>query len=83
MDSTIKRKNADEKALSIRKKIYGEEHPDVADSYHSLGVDYRGLGQHNQAKECNEKALSIRKKIYGEEHPYVAGSYHSLGVDYR
>ena len=59
-------KECDEKALSSRKKIYGEEHPDVADSYHNLGVDYSGFGQHNQAKECHEKApLSIRKKIVG------------------
>jgi len=47
-----------------------------------LGVDYIGLGQHNQGKECDEKALSISKKIYGEEHPDVADSYHNLGVEY-
>ena len=48
-----------------------------------MSVDYNGLGQHDQAKECNEKALSISKNIYDEEHPDVAKSYHNLGVDYN
>jgi len=74
-------KEYDEKALSIRKKIYGEEHPDVAEGYHSLATDCRTLGQHNQANEYDEKALSIRKKIYGKEHPDVAEGYHSRFVD--
>ncbi|KAJ7327825.1 hypothetical protein OS493_026104, partial [Desmophyllum pertusum] len=52
-----------EKALDILKKIYGEEHDDVAKSYNNLGNDHFGLGQYDQAKECYEKALSIRKKI--------------------
>jgi len=72
-----------EKALSIRKKIYGEEHPDVAESYYSLAADCRGFWLHNQAREYDEKALSIRKKIYGEEHPDVAESYYSLAADCR
>ena len=54
-------KECDEMALLIRKKIYGEEHPEVAESYYNLAFDYRELGQHNNAKECDEKALMIRK----------------------
>ena len=67
----------------IRKKTNGEEHPEVAGSYHNLAFDYRKLGQHNEAKECDEKALIIRKTIYGEEHPEVAASYYNLAYDHR
>ena len=64
----------------IRKKIYGEQHPEVAVSYHSLAVDYRELGQHNEAKQCDEKALMIRKKICREEHPDLKESFENLTV---
>ena len=54
-----------EKALIIRKKIFGEEHADVAASYNNLGSFYQDLGQYNKAKEYYKKALIIRKKIFG------------------
>ena len=37
----------------IREKIHGEEHGDVAGSYHNLACDYRNIGKHEQAIECN------------------------------
>ena len=61
-----------EKALIIKKKIFGEEHADVAASYNNLGIVYRHLGQYNEAKEYHQKALMIKKKIFGEEHVDVA-----------
>ena len=51
-----------EKALIIRKKIFSEEHADVAGSYNNLGIAYRGLGHYLGAKDYFEKALIIRKK---------------------
>ena len=75
-------KECDEKALMIRKNIYGEQNPDVAASYHNLADDYREFGQHDEAKECDEKALMVKKKIYGgQENSYVAASYHTLADD--
>ena len=71
------------KALIIWKKIFGEEHADVAASYNNLGSVYQDLGQYNEAKEYHEKALMIRKKIFGEEHANVAGSYNNLGIVYQ
>ena len=69
-----------EKAVIIRKKIFGEEHADVAASYNNLGIVYQDLGQYNEAKEYYEKALIIKKKIFGEEHAAVATSYNNLGL---
>ena len=71
-----------EKALIIKKKIFGEEHADVATSYNNLGVVYKNIGQYNEAKDYYEKALIIRKKIFGEEHADVATSYNNLGTVY-
>ena len=60
-----------EKALTIRKKIFGEDHADVATSYNNLALVYYNLKEYNQAKELHQKALMIRKQIFGEDHKYA------------
>ena len=72
-----------EKALMIRKKIFGKDHADVATSYNNLASVYNSLGEYNQAKELHEKALTIRKKIFGEDHADVATSYNDLAIVYN
>ena len=54
-------KELHEKALVIWKKLYGEDHAEVASSYDNLASVYNRLGEFNQAKEMSEKALMIRK----------------------
>ena len=63
-----------EKALIIKKKIFGEDNATVARSYHNLGNVYRPLGQYNEAKEFFEKALIIEKKIFAQDHANVAAN---------
>ena len=75
-------KDLHEKALTISKKIFGEDHSDVATSYNNLASVYLSLGEHNQAKELTEKALTIYKKIFGEDHADVATSYSTLALVY-
>ena len=72
-----------EKALMIRKMIFGENHAYVATSYNNLALVYNRLGEYNQAKELLEKALMIRKKIFGENHAKVATSYDNLASVYN
>ena len=67
-----------EKALTIRKKIFGEDHAGVGTSYNNLALAYDTLGEYNQAKELYGKALLIRKTIFGEDHADVATSYNDL-----
>ena len=64
-------KELHEKALKIYKKIFGEDHANVATSYSNLALMYKRLGEFSQAKELYEKALIIRKQIFGEDHVYV------------
>ena len=49
-------KELHEKALIIRKKIFGEDHAAVATSYNNLALVCDTLGEYNQAKELHEKA---------------------------
>ncbi|XP_073247201.1 uncharacterized protein [Porites lutea] len=73
-------KELHEKALIIRKKIFGEDHADIATSYNNLALVCYTLGEHNQAKDLHEKALIIRKKIFGEDHADVATSCDNLAL---
>ena len=75
-------KELHEKALIIRKKIFGEDHADVATSYNNLASVYDSLGEYNQAKELHEKALVIWKKINVEDHVNVAATYNNLATVY-
>ena len=72
-----------ERALSIRRETFGEEHREVAASYNNLGLAADKLRDYKQAKEFHEKALAIRKKVFGEKHVDVAASYNNLGVAFH
>jgi len=71
------------KALKIRKKILGEEHPDTAQSYNNLAELYRNMGKYQKAEPLYLKALKIREKVLGEEHPDTASSYNNLAGLYK
>ena len=76
-------KERQEKALVIRKKIFGEDHANVATSYNNLALVYNNLGEYNQAKQLHEKALLIRRKIFGEHQSDVATTYNDLASVYN
>ncbi len=71
------------RSLGIRRGIYGEEHPDVADSLNNLGDVYHEQGNLPKAIELHTQSLGIRRGIYGEEHSDVATSLNNLGELYK
>ena len=73
-------KEMQEKALMIRKKIYGEDHAKVATCYNNLATVYHSLGEYNQAKELFAKTLMICRKIFDDDHADVATSYDNLAL---
>jgi tetratricopeptide (TPR) repeat protein len=64
-------KDYHEWALAIFKKIYGEQHPNVATSLNNLGSTYFEMGQKDKAGPYFQKAYAIFKQFYGEEHPHT------------
>ena len=70
------------KALAIREKKLGKEHPDVATSYNNIGFVYSKQGNDDKALEYHNKSLAIREKVFGKEHPDVAISYSNIGAVY-
>jgi tetratricopeptide (TPR) repeat protein len=69
-----------ERALAIRQKVLGAEHPDTALSLNNLGLLLKDLGDYPGARSYYERALRIRTEVLGEEHPDTAPSLNNLGL---
>ncbi|XP_078348523.1 uncharacterized protein LOC144633549 [Oculina patagonica] len=48
----------------IRRKLFGEEHIETADSYLSVGATQHPVGDYNSAIEFKKGALEIRRKLF-------------------
>ena len=70
-------------SCSVITNTVGENHPSIADSYHTLGVTERVRCNFPTALKYAQQALSIRRKLYGEDHPSIAECYHALGDTQR
>jgi tetratricopeptide (TPR) repeat protein len=67
-----------QKALSIREKVFGAEHPDTATSLNSLAELYRELREYSKAEPLYKRALQICEKTLGTEHPDTATILNNL-----
>jgi tetratricopeptide (TPR) repeat protein len=72
-----------ERALAIREKALGPEHPDLANSFNNLAVLYDNQGQNTKAEPLFERAPAIREKALGPEHPDLANSLNHLALLYE
>ena len=66
------------KALALRRKVLGEEHPATATSYLNVAYNLNAQGKYAEADPLYRKALAIFRKVLGEEHPATATSYNNL-----
>jgi eukaryotic-like serine/threonine-protein kinase len=69
-----------ERALAIREKALGFNHPGVATVVASLAEVHRAMGAYAEAKGLHERALVIREETFGPDHPDVAYSVNNLAV---
>lgn len=70
-------------ALTIRERVLGLEHVEVAACLNRLGVSYAGLAQYDQAEALFQRALRIREVALGANHPDVAAVLNNLANAYR
>jgi tetratricopeptide (TPR) repeat protein len=63
-----------ERALAIREKVLGPEHPETASSLNNLALLLQAQGDLAGARPLFERALAIREKVLGREHPDTASS---------
>ena len=70
------------RVLSIWKKDFGEEHPEVAKAYYEIADIYYKRENHDKALDFLNKAITIQEKILDKEHPDLALSYNKIGNVY-
>jgi tetratricopeptide (TPR) repeat protein len=67
-----------EKALEIRRRRLGDDHPDSAGSYNNVAANLADQGKYAQAQPLYEKALEIRRRLLTDDHPRTATSYDNV-----
>jgi CHAT domain-containing protein/Tfp pilus assembly protein PilF len=71
-----------ERALQIREKTLGSDHPDVAQSSNNLGHLCYLKAEYARSEAYLQRALAIREKVLGPEHPQVADSFNNIALLY-
>jgi tetratricopeptide (TPR) repeat protein len=67
-----------ERALAIREKVFGPEHPGTAASLNNLAGLLQDRGDLVGARALLERALVINEKVFGPQDPMTAASLNSL-----
>lgn len=65
-------------ALRIMRRVYGEEHEEIAACMDGLANVRYVRGRHSEAKELGRRSLRMRRKLLGDDHESVAKSSISL-----
>ena len=69
-----------QQALSIRRRLLGEESVETAQSLANVGATLHNLGRHVEALEHAEQALAIRQLLLGDKSVDTAVSLANIGV---
>src|SRR5439155_4406934 len=72
-----------ERALDLRRRVLGEEHPDTLSSMNSIALLYMYQGKYAQAEPVFVKVVQLQRRVLGEEHPDTLGSMSNLTLLYR
>jgi tetratricopeptide (TPR) repeat protein len=60
------------RALVIREKVLGHEHPETATPLNDLAFLYQTQGRNKEAEPLYQRALAIYEKTLPPDHPYTA-----------
>ncbi len=66
-------------ALAMRRRLFGDLHPDVALSLSNLSSMLSGKKRFDEAVELSTQSIEQHKKIFGERHPRTAAAYDAMG----
>ncbi len=69
-----------ERALAIRQKQLGDEHPDTLSSFNGTGELLHLRGKLDEAEPYFREALETLRRVLGEEHPDTIRSIANLGA---
>ena len=80
MDGLTSALPSHQRALDIRRKLFGENYEGTSDSYHSLGITQYEMGDFRFAQRSHQHALDIRLNLFEKDHAKTADSYRELGL---
>jgi tetratricopeptide (TPR) repeat protein len=66
-------------ALSTYRQYLGEEHPDTAEAYRTVGFILRELGDLAASRHHLEQSLTLHRRLFGERHISTIKSLDDLG----
>jgi serine/threonine protein kinase len=71
----------DQKAMEIRRRVLGPEHPDTLKSMSNLASDLSAEGHYAEAEKLDRETLDIERRVLGPEHQDTLKSMHNLAGD--
>ncbi|MFZ6014440.1 MAG: CHAT domain-containing protein [Bacteroidota bacterium] len=72
-----------QRSLTLRKKLYGEDHPEIAQVKATLAESYSGQQQFGLALRYCQESIRIRKKFFGTSNSVLSQSYNAMGRIYH
>jgi tetratricopeptide (TPR) repeat protein len=69
-----------QQALSIRKRILGPEHPEVAAVINNIALVRQRQERHDEAQALYLEALRLTEQGLGPNHPALASCHYNLGL---
>ena len=69
-----------ERALALREKCRGRDHPDTAETLNSFALSLREEGNYEAARALFERALAINEQAFGPAHAATATSVNNLAL---
>ena len=72
-----------QRALDIRERVLGSDHPDTGITLNNLALLYQAMGLYEKAKPLYLRDLDISERVLGSDHPETATILDGLGVLYQ
>ncbi len=65
-------------SLDLMRRLWGNDHPEIAATLHNLAEMLRYFGPFQEAEMTERQALAMNQRLFGREHPAVAASLNNL-----
>jgi tetratricopeptide (TPR) repeat protein len=72
-----------QRAIDLRRRALGEEHPDTLRSLSSLANAIRDQGKYQEAEALYARVLRVQQRVLGENHPDTFATMNGLAHDYH
>jgi len=71
------------KAMAIREKVLGKDHPSTGTTYNNIAGVYKAKGEYDRALDWYLKAIPVLVKVLGFEHPNTNTGFSNMTTAYK